>query len=404
MSQSGIISLTNSSGGAVETLTPNSGGPVSAVGNNINVQGLSSNSGANTFPIFSYNGGAGQFNLENRTYLSSYVVDTSVTNGSKGTFSTLGAAITQGITDVGTTATGFSIYLRNVNINETITVSANGIYISILGTGGKSDQELVNGNPVFSGSFTNSGTSQIVFSNVDFSNTASLTNSGSGVMVINDCYCASTIVQSNSSGITYINSSTFAANSITLSGGTLTIDSSTGNGGTITFSNAGSLGMFYSEYSGSFSGSTSSAISLFSSYVTLFANTLLSGTLVNFNSSFGAFNYYSNSNVTYGMGNTTAGNVYQAVRSAISYTVVANQDYYIGITNTGSARTVTLPATNIIKNQAFIVKDESIGAGAHNITVSASGGKTIDGASNFVINTNGGSATFIYDGTNYFVI
>ena len=174
-------------GSNVQTLTPNSGGPVSAVANNINDQGLAANTGGNAFPAFSYNGGAGQFNWENRAYLSPYVVDPSVTPGSRGTFTTLAAAITQAIADGATGAAGVTIYVRNITIAETITVSTAGVNISIIGTGSLGISGTPDGSTQFTGSFTNSGTGIISFSNISFTGTSTITNSSTGSIVLNNC-------------------------------------------------------------------------------------------------------------------------------------------------------------------------------------------------------------------------
>jgi hypothetical protein len=80
---------------------------------------------------------------------------------------------------------------------------------------------------------------------------------------------------------------------------------------------------------------------------------------------------------------------------------------YIGVTDTSSARTITLPNTAgslaPTEGSYFIVKDESGAAATNNITVATNGGN-IDGAASYVINTNYGSITFVFDGTNYWVI
>lgn len=75
-------------------------------------------------------------------------------------------------------------------------------------------------------------------------------------------------------------------------------------------------------------------------------------------------------------------------------------DYIVGVTSTAAPRTITLPAAT--NGRVIVVKDESEGAATNNITVVGAGGSLIDGAANFVINTNGGSKGFYSDGTNWF--
>jgi len=99
-------------------------------------------------------------------------------------------------------------------------------------------------------------------------------------------------------------------------------------------------------------------------------------------------------------------NGYQIVKlteTAITY-VVLSTDYLIGITNTGAARTITLPSAASSSGKVFIVKDQSGGASSNNITVTVDGGATnIDNATTFVINTNYGAANFYSNGTQYYV-
>ncbi len=88
--------------------------------------------------------------------------------------------------------------------------------------------------------------------------------------------------------------------------------------------------------------------------------------------------------------------------TAIS-TAVLDDDCIIGVTSTASARTITLK-TITDTGSMIVVKDESGGAATNNITVTVDGIITIDGATTFVMNTNFGSATFYFNGSNYFVM
>lgn len=109
--------------------------------------------------------------------------------------------------------------------------------------------------------------------------------------------------------------------------------------------------------------------------------------------------------VTVSSGNLSFGQGFVGViRSVAGNITGANTDYCLNVTSTASARTVTVPnAAN--SNQVFIIKDGSGGAATNNITVTTPGGtKTFDGATSYVINTNYGSVTLMYDGTNYLII
>lgn len=82
------------------------------------------------------------------------------------------------------------------------------------------------------------------------------------------------------------------------------------------------------------------------------------------------------SSITYTSTTSTSGNV-----------VVTSSEYYIGIDNTTpAATTVTLPAAPV-DNERHVIKDAGGVAQTYNITVLGNG-NTIDGASQYVINTN----------------
>lgn len=85
-----------------------------------------------------------------------------------------------------------------------------------------------------------------------------------------------------------------------------------------------------------------------------------------------------------------AGFMFKQTRTAANYTIQKN-DFYIGITDTTIARTIILPPlASVPKNVTFIIKDESGGAGANNITVDGDSAETIDGAATKAINSNYG--------------
>lgn len=67
---------------------------------------------------------------------------------------------------------------------------------------------------------------------------------------------------------------------------------------------------------------------------------------------------------------------------------------------TPAAINVTLPATG----GPWIVADGAGVAATHNITVLASGGRTIKGTSSDVLNTNWESQTYLLDTTNYITL
>ncbi len=88
---------------------------------------------------------------------------------------------------------------------------------------------------------------------------------------------------------------------------------------------------------------------------------------------------------------------------AADYTTV-DEDFYIGVTSTASARTITLLSATVEAGRMIIVKDESGLSGTNNITIATEGSETIDGAATLVISTNYDVARLISDGTNWFTI
>ena len=104
------------------------------------------------------------------------------------------------------------------------------------------------------------------------------------------------------------------------------------------------------------------------------------------------------------------GSVVHRTASASGYNPsILTSDYIIAITNTDAARAVTISTededTGSTDNpRVMIVKDESGGAAAHNITITLeSSGGTIDGAANYIINQNYQSISLYIDGTNAFI-
>jgi len=116
------------------------------------------------------------------------------------------------------------------------------------------------------------------------------------------------------------------------------------------------------------------------------------------------------------IGGTTPGSVnHTAVTgkrtaSATDYNPSAlTTDYIIAITNTDAARAVTISTEDedsgsTAQPRIMIVKDESGGAAAHNITVSLESAGNIDGSASYVIDQNHQSITLYMDGTNAWII
>lgn len=102
----------------------------------------------------------------------------------------------------------------------------------------------------------------------------------------------------------------------------------------------------------------------------------------------------------YGQTKVQGGLVGNRIATAASYTVLTN-DFFIGVTSTAAARTITLPtATAAGAGKVYIIKDESGAAATNNITVARSSTDTIDGAISAVISTNYGVVRLYTDGSS----
>lgn len=85
-----------------------------------------------------------------------------------------------------------------------------------------------------------------------------------------------------------------------------------------------------------------------------------------------------------------------------NYTVTSN-DVIIAVTNTAAPRTIAFPSDVILAGtNIWIIKDESGGALAQNITINTVGAETIDGAATATIATNYGVVRLYSNGSNLF--
>lgn len=91
----------------------------------------------------------------------------------------------------------------------------------------------------------------------------------------------------------------------------------------------------------------------------------------------------------------------RVVTTASNYTVVGDETLVI-VTDTSSARTITLPSTTVLPNGFILtIKDGSNGAGINPITIDGDGSETIDGATTQKILSNLGVMTIqVSDSTN----
>ena len=90
--------------------------------------------------------------------------------------------------------------------------------------------------------------------------------------------------------------------------------------------------------------------------------------------------------------------------TAVNYNIQSN-DYLIAVTNTAAPRTMSLPsAVTMGDGKVYVIKDESGGATANNITINPQGGQTINGAASIIINTNFGVVQLYSNGANWFTM
>jgi len=111
----------------------------------------------------------------------------------------------------------------------------------------------------------------------------------------------------------------------------------------------------------------------------------------------GETNWSNLSNFLIALGNNaqTTNKFIHGVRvdATASVSVNANTDWCV-LCTPAAATAVTLPTG--VNGQAFVIVDANGTAGANTITVSGTGGQTINGAASYLINTPRGAATFQY--------
>jgi len=197
MSQAGSLGAENvTPGSLIESFTTNDGNTVDGVSNNIDVLGLAANPGGNAYPIFTYGPMNGVVYLENRAYLTPYVVDHSTTDGSKGTFTTIQAAITQAVAD----SYAGDIFIRPGTYTENLTLAAG---VNLVAQVPDSDNPQV----IILGTCTFTGAGVVSIANIEFETNGSyaiaITGSAASVLDLVNCFinCA------NNTGIHYTSSS-----------------------------------------------------------------------------------------------------------------------------------------------------------------------------------------------------
>jgi hypothetical protein len=418
--------------GDVTSLTPDTGGTVNPTLGNINVFGQK----AGTVPVMETRKTAGNFIVENRAWQTQYVVDTSTTPGTEGTFSTVQAAINQAVSDGATFGVYKTIYLRTGTYIENLTIPGGimlvGEVIPLPESGITTPYQstLIQGNHTFTGLAVGS------FDGINFiSSSGDMFSGGTDVLWYSrNCLFAQT--GNNIFNNTSVSSTVLAFDSCTFGSAGQTIftlqnaelkmiDCYFPQGGPINqttsdlnlidcynidsiISNGGGLELFNCSFvtstatyhlSGNAAGTIhqcwfqGSAIAIQSTMsVKIFDCQVSSG-------------FYFFTSYVYQQELDPCGNLMQGVTATISsspYTV-PNDALFNGINNTISSGSVLLDGGYNV-GQILIIKDITGNASSNNIVISNSGGATIDGASTYTISKNYESVAIRFDGTNYQII
>lgn len=91
------------------------------------------------------------------------------------------------------------------------------------------------------------------------------------------------------------------------------------------------------------------------------------------------------------------------VTTSSDYTADAENDLIVGVDDTSSTRTVTLPS-DVDEGQVFVVVDESNSASTNGIDLATEGSENIDGSSSVTgaISSDSGQVRVYFDGSNWF--
>ena len=93
---------------------------------------------------------------------------------------------------------------------------------------------------------------------------------------------------------------------------------------------------------------------------------------------------------------------FAVLRLATAVSSSSADEVIIGVTDTTAPRTITISSADVVAGRLFIIKDESGGAAANNITIATAGAETIDGAASVTIISNYGAIKLYSNGTDLF--
>lgn len=400
---------------------------------------------AGTLNVVDTHGSGNTVTIEDRTWMTQYVVDPSATVGLRGTFTAIQAAITAASAPA-------NIYIRTGTYAENLTLksgvnligfsdSSNGI-TQITGT-----LTLTSGRCLIQNLFLRDPASYIlVISNaatVTLQSCAILASTGNMASLdtgrLNIYNCIATLstnhaafVAINTSNVIVNNSNFSATDGVsTFAGGSGLTMRNVNFGQQITSSSSSAINCYNCNFGSqansnncitcsgssvtnyfancSFQCTTASAIiSTSPSSITLSGCTIdssnanaISGTGAVIYAGISFVNTSSNiSTTTQSPGTISNDRKTVVTPGAYPYTTIA-QDNLI-LVDTTSARTI-VPRASPATGQKHIIKDSVGSAGTNNITVTPSG-KNIEGQASFIMNINYQSITIVYNGTEWSVI
>jgi len=444
----GTIDLATSGSAVGNTITGDSGGALSPTAGNWNILGQQ----AGTLAVMDTIGSGSTLSIEDRTWITSFVVDQSATVGLRGTFTTIQAAITAA-------SSGQNIFIRPGTYTEDLTLKDGVNLIGMSNSYSAVAPVIIRGKSTFTTGIASIDNISFV-TNSDYISAIS----GSALLSYYRCYfnilttgafnlnsgrvnlvqCGSVSASGSTSMFTAINASTVSVFGSTLIGSSTTA-STFANTSSITVRNSTlqdsittSNTAVFEAHNSSF-GRTSSAVN------GLTHNSTASGCLA-FNCEFlspgDTYNISIGTGATLTLANCTihtdlasglaitglgtlkytglsfaqtastidtttqvplvTSNDALKIKSPAAYPYTTVPQDAVILVDTSSARTIT-PLASPTTGQKHIIKDNVGSAAANNITITPSG-KNIDGAASSTININYGSVTIVYGGSEWHIV
>lgn len=393
----------------------------------------------------------GNLQFEHRAWTTQYIVDSSTTVGTRGTYSTITSAIT-----AASGAGGGIVLIRAGTYTENFTMVAGVDVVSFLGAGYTPEVTIL-------GKITASYTGRATISGVRLKTNGdyalSITGTNATILTVANCFIEaldSTAIQmsnSNASSIVFlrycVGSITGAAQTyFTKSGANSELNithcilrneggssvSSTVSDGTVDFSytnihvpvdtsSSGTLRSRHTHFRPGIKCGTIAGNTCIYENCTFRSLTATALTVTSTASLYNCSILCTNSTIIDGAGNVTFGNVSfegsglittttqsplvctnNAVKvkspGAYPYTTVPSDG--VILVDTSSARTINLNASPVT-GQMYRIKDNVGSAGTNAVTITPAAGN-IDGAGSYSLNVNYGSVDVVYSGSGWFVL